>query len=284
MGDVRHMADVRFAIAVAAGAGLVIGLAGGALLRDSRGPSAPSTVASAGEAAADLWRPALEALAAEVQMERDARRSLAAEVELLRTALGGFPAPDAPDVGEPGDLAEGTDATDAAPEPDWFDEQKLIGAGLSAPEAARLRERFDAQELNELYLKDRAAREGWLFKPRYGRELRQLRNGSHAEVGDADYDRMLFAAGRNNRVRVAGVLQNSPAANAQLGVGDRIVSYAGVRIFDVRDLTLLTTRGEPGEPVRVVMENRGVERSETVPRGPLGVRLEADRATPDMLR
>jgi hypothetical protein len=277
------------AIAIAAGVGLCLGLVAGLALRgrDGGAPRAPGAEAVAGDAD---QRARIEALEAGLGAERDARRSLAAEVGLLRAALGSSRAP----VGEPSaaDTGEaafaGEEAAEAEPageaRPEWFDEASLVEAGLAAPDAARLREQFEAQELAELYLRDRAAREGWIGRPRFRQELRAQRDAFREALGDSDLDRILWASGRDNRVRVANVLQNSPAAGAAIAPGDHIVSYAGRRIFGAQELTELTRQGKAGEPVVVDLERDGVVRTEIVPRGPLGVTLQPARAAPDMLR
>ena len=48
---------------------------------------------------------------------------------------------------------------------------------------------------------------------------------------DDEYDRMLYASGKQNRVVLSHVLHGSPAQNAGLETGDVVLSYDDVRIF-----------------------------------------------------
>jgi PDZ domain len=280
------MAPARAHIAVAAVAGLALGLGAGAALRGALG-GGPAPAPGPAAPPPD-WSRALASLRAEISAERDARRSLEAEVDLLRQALGDVAQEEAParDAGGRGGAKPG--GTGAAPASaraaGGFAEDQLVARGLPAPEASRLRERYEQQELAELELRNRAMREGWLGRPRYDMELRALRERLRAEVGDEDYDRMLWAAGRSNRVAVAGVLSGSPAEAAGLEVGDVVISYGGHSIFDGGELIHATVRAEPGGHSRLVVLRNGEETSFDVPNGALGMRLKPERQAPDMIR
>lgn len=281
------MAPARAHIAVAAVAGLALGLGAGAALRGALGGgSGPASAPPPPD-----WSRALASLRADLSAERDARRSLEAEVDLLRQALG--------DVAQEGPTREAEAgagrkdrpagggagaARKSARAPGAFAEDQLVARGLPASEASRLRERYDQQELSELELRNRAMREGWLGRPRYDLELRALREKLRAEVGDDDYDRMLWAAGRSNRVAVAGVLSGSPAEAAGLQVGDVVISYAGHGIFDGNELIQATVHADPGGHSRLVVLRNGEETSFDVPNGALGMRLKPERLAPDMIR
>jgi hypothetical protein len=262
--------------------GLVLGLATGLLLRgrDDAPTSAPAPAAGDVAAAAP---PGLGALRDELARERAAREALRADVDELRDAVLEWAALMAE---EP--LSEEADSIDAradreAARPDespWFDADALLETGLAAPEVERLRERFAEHELAELFLRDRASREGWLQKPGYRQALREMREQFRAEVGEEDYDRMLYAAGRQNRVRIVDVLPDSPAQRAGLAAGDVFVSYAGERMFEILPLTQATRGGKPGDPTEIRFVRNGEEQRVYVPRGPLGVRLGSGRLPP----
>lgn len=282
------MARRAAALAIATALGLGLGVLGGAALRERSGDATPAAGPSG---AAGAWQPKLAELRDALAAERDARRSLEAEVALLRAAIAGDGAgeTEAEAVGgadEPGDdaasgagaaLAGGDDA------PRWFDAARLREAGVSEAEIARLRERFEAYEMEELRLRDTASREGWLRRPRYAVELQRMRSALREELGEDEYDRMLYATGRNNRAIVSDVLGNSPAASSGLRAGDAVLSYAGQRIFDMRELSRATTRCAAGTTVELRVQRGAEDLRVYAPCGPLGVRLRADRRAPDRL-
>jgi len=72
-------------------------------------------------------------------------------------------------------------------------------------------------------------------------------------------------------VGVASVLQNSPGASAGLRAGDRITSYGGERVFNIRDLNGLTVVGNEGESVLIEAHRNGETVQITIPRGPIGI-------------
>jgi S1-C subfamily serine protease len=67
------------------------------------------------------------------------------------------------------------------------------------------------------------------------------------------------------------VLASSAAERAGLQPGDQIISYAGTRVFDTRELNSLTRQGTPNESVNVTVIRNGQTVNVQVPRGPLGV-------------
>ena len=67
---------------------------------------------------------------------------------------------------------------------------------------------------------------------------------------------------------------------AGLTTGDVIESYGDGRIFNFTDLRNSTATGERGELVPVVVRRGDLYIEAVVPRGPLGVRIEADRLPP----
>ena len=161
--------------------------------------------------------------------------------------------------------------------------QTLIEAGISDEQAAWIQERLDDIELQQLYLRDRATREGWLNKPRYHKQRREIQNAItelRDEVGDDAYDRLLYALGRANRVVVRDVMQNSPAAQYGLQGGDRIIEYESQRIFSSNELSTLVTEGSAGVMTLVRVERDGEIHDVYLPRGPLGIRMTAARVAP----
>ena len=152
-------------------------------------------------------------------------------------------------------------------------EQRLIDAGFDPMTAADLQRRMDAQQMDQLYLRDRATREGWINTRRFRREANTLRNNQEsmrAELNDNDYDKFLFASGQPNRVGVASVLATSPARKAGLQSGDTLLSYDGEQLFDIRQLIDISTRGDAGETVVMEVLRDGQKTAVYIPRGPLG--------------
>lgn len=162
-------------------------------------------------------------------------------------------------------------------------EKALVAAGVDPAGAVDLKHREDDLALAEMYLRDQATRENWLDTPRFASELasiQQQRVSLRDAIGDDAYDRYLFALGTTNRVRVDDVMLDSPAALAGMQIGDQVLRYNGNRLFDPRELVEQTRGGSSGESVRLQIK-RGAEILEVeVPRGPLGLRINAGRDAP----
>ncbi len=107
-----------------------------------------------------------------------------------------------------------------------------------------------------------------------GAPVEQLLDAAAAlrlELGDADYERYLTATGRSTSVNVASVLASSAAETAGLQTGDEIVTYAGERVFDARDLNRVLLEGTAGESVLLDVVRDGQPIQIAIPRGPLGI-------------
>jgi membrane-associated protease RseP (regulator of RpoE activity) len=171
----------------------------------------------------------------------------------------------APELADPPAGAEGIDVA------------ALIAAGFAPDEVERFRERVDAIELERLYLRDQAAREGWLGTGRFSQESQRLdaaMNGLRGEFDEELYDWMLFASGSPNRVAVTEVLADSAAAEAGLRPGDVLVRYDDRLVLTPLELREATAGGEVGSWVAVEVQRGDESMRVLLPRGPLGVRLE----------
>ncbi len=178
----------------------------------------------------------------------------------------------------------------AAPQPDTtqtnepvFDEDALRAAGLSMTTVKQTRERLEQLEMDRLFLRDRAIREGWMGTVRYSNEVEKLegrKQDINNSLGDSGYDAYLYATNQSNRVVIREMLQGSPAKAAGLLPGDVVLSYGGKRMFATRDLQNATTGGRAGESVAVEILRNGQAMNLYIPRGPLGVYLDADSAKP----
>ena len=161
--------------------------------------------------------------------------------------------------------------------------EALIAAGIPAEQAAWIQARLDEYDLKQLYLQDRASREGWLKTPRYYKERREYQDAFQElrpEIGDEAYDRILYTLGRTNRVVVRDIMQNSPGEQYGLRANDRIIEYDGRRVFTSQELTSLIAEGTAGEQVLVRVQREGKPFDFYLPRGPIGVRLATSRELP----
>ena len=245
----------------------------------SRSDDAPPAAPAAGrEAEIQALRDALEA-------ESERNRELAAQVEWLRLQLEELARSEAPRPGG-GDTAqreaerETAAGEQKADEKLWFDTGLLLANGVPSHEAERLREIFDASEMEIIDLRHQATREGWLRSGRYMRELHDLRAGLREEIGDESFDLLLYATGRNNRVLIADVLRDSPGDRAGFRPGDVVLSYDGRRIFKTTGLQRATTQGRLGDGVVVEVLRDGEVIRLYPARGPMGVRLKWKQLMP----
>lgn len=148
-------------------------------------------------------------------------------------------------------------------------------------DAERLRARWERYELDKLALNDRAMRESFFMKPQHGEERAALDAAFRNDVGDDGYDAYLRATGKPNRVAVRELLPAGAGSRAGLEVGDELVQYAGVPVFSVADLQLLTASGRLGETVAIEILRGGKPLSLRASRGPLGVVLDPVRHAPE---
>src|SRR6185503_18726943 len=119
---------------------------------------------------------------------------------------------------------------------------------------AEIKRRGDEVTMSEIYLRDLAAREGWVDTPRFNEEMAEInkqRTSVREEVGDDAYDRYLAALNQPNRVAIEDVLLDSPAAAVGLQAGDLVLRYGEARVFEPSELVMATRGGVSGEPVRM---------------------------------
>ncbi|MEE3330171.1 MAG: PDZ domain-containing protein [Myxococcota bacterium] len=224
-------------------------------------------------------------------LEREAiqREMLAADLELMRTvvqhlAAEQVSAAEVESAAESARLADREESNrkeaEEKPRGVQFDEQRLSRIGMVESEIADLRQRWDRAQLAKLDISDRATRGGWLFKPRHGRQMAYVELNLRADIGEDAYDKLLYATNQPNRTEVKQVLGGSAAAHSGIEAGDHILSYGERRIFKPADLRTATASGTRGEQVRVLVERAGTSFSVVVPRGPLGVLMNAKSSAP----
>jgi hypothetical protein len=161
--------------------------------------------------------------------------------------------------------------------------EALIATGIPTEQAEFIQARLDEYDLKQLYIRDRASREGWLKTARHRKEKREAQNGYQElrpEIGDDAYDRMLYALGRTNRVVVRDIMQNSTAEQYDLRANDRIIEYDGQRVFTSQELNTLVTQGADGAPVLLRVQRNEQQLDFYLPHGPIGIRLASSREQP----
>ena len=159
----------------------------------------------------------------------------------------------------------------------------LMEAGIDEFIAQEIIKRKDEREYKYLQLRDRAVRDGYIGTPKFRKELQQLKiDGASIknELGVDAYDKYLYAMGQPNRVKVLSIMQGSPAEYTGIMIGDMIISYDGEKVFSWQELNKATQRGERDESVIINIRRDGGVFNILVPRGPIGVKLEAVRIFP----
>ena len=219
-----------------------------------------------------------------LQDEIRARQALAQKLETLSrqvAALGG-----AAGLAAMTDTANGPEDDNAdgaaAPEEGWFDQQALLDSGMDNGLANELKLFFEQLEMDRLYLRDRAAREGW-NREQMRSEMQTLESREdelRERLGESAYDAYLYASGQTNRVAVSSVLATAQAGQAGIKSGDHILRYDSQRIYNWMDLRAATTSGNITDTVPVEVERDGETLQFYLARGPLGIRMDALRVAP----
>lgn len=154
----------------------------------------------------------------------------------------------------------------AQQQPDYRTRQ-FIDAGFAQEEAARiiqLEENESLRQLDEQYQSRRQQLEGQDVSLTSHNLLR-------AELGVENYERYLEANNQPTSAAIGTVIDGSPGAIAGLQAGDRIVSYAGDRVFSLNEVNLLTAQGQVGQNVLIEVERGSEQVQLSIPRGPIGV-------------
>lgn len=267
---------------------LAAGALGAGVGWSARGPADPAGGRAAPQRAALPDPDALAALRERLDLETQGRMELAVQVAALADTVRRLErALEATGAEEPEDAA-GPPPMDRAPgprtqAPGGVDVERLVAAGFAPARVEELRERVDAAELAQLDLRDRAIREGWIGTPRYAREagaLRLERSALRDATDDALYDWYLYTAGRPNRIVVADVMRGSAASEAGLEPGDLLLRYDDRAVFDADELRTATLVGQRDENVAVEVLRDGRRQRVFLPRGPLGIRLDARSVEP----
>jgi len=230
----------------------------------------PQTGASAEVRIADLER----ALASQADRSR-ALEARVAELERLRGEAGSGPRTPPAGAIDPERVAQVRERLreEGRPDPATLRERQrerrlenLVGAGFTRERAEWIERRTEELEYQAMQAQFEAQRTG-----RPGQAGMDVQRALRAELGDEDYERYLRGSGRPTEVQVLDVLASSAAERAGLQPGDQVVSYAGTRVFDMRELNALSREGNPGETVIMEVRRNGRIEQVPVPRGVLGM-------------
>jgi membrane-associated protease RseP (regulator of RpoE activity) len=144
---------------------------------------------------------------------------------------------------------------------------RLVGAGFSPDRAAWIENRTSELTMQRIQAQYQRRR-GESVDPAL---LDDAAGALRLELGDSEYERYLDALGMPTKVGVFNVIPSSPAEEAGLRAGDEILTYAGTRVFDMRELNNLTLEGATGQPVVLDIERDGQSLQLVMPRGPIGI-------------
>jgi hypothetical protein len=224
----------------------------------------------------------IEALNRLLQAEIKARNSLEQKFNALSRVVSEFKTTSQNQSTGLSDQAESLQSLDAEPDNDWFNEQALVESGMTGGQARELKVFFEQQELQQLYLRDQAIREGW-DRQTYSEKFQVINEEEDAlkdRLGDSAYDAYLYASGQSNRVEVSSVLATAPAGAAGIQAGDHILRYDYQRIYSGFELRQATTRGNASDSVPVEVERDGEIMEFYLTRGPLGIRMNSVSVAP----
>ena len=146
---------------------------------------------------------------------------------------------------------------------------RLVAGGFTEGRAKQILEYEDEIRMVALQAEYDARRNGEVFNP--WDRAQEYQDGLRERLGDAEYEKYLTAQGGQASITVREVIGSSPANQAGLRPGDRILSYDGERVFGMNDLKSMAFAGDPGEDVIVDIERNGQRMQLVLPRGPLGI-------------
>ena len=138
-----------------------------------------------------------------------------------------------------------------------FDAAKLLELDLSASVLADVKHRYQQNRLEILDLRNRATREAWVDSARFNEEVRKLERELRHQLGPDDYDVLLYATGKPNRVVLQQVLAGSSAEDAGLEPEDVVVRYGTLEIFHPSDLAEASTRSATSSNIKLGTTRRG---------------------------
>lgn len=205
-----------------------------------------------------------------LQDERDANDLLRAEIDRLLSEAGHVAArTSTAESSDGGDWLQTAWADLAASDEPADRRQQLIDAGFAPARAEWILNRLS--ELQMAAVEDRYRDTAASGPLDYLDSRLESRQALREEIGDFEYEQYLAATGQSTTISITQVLGDSPAHNAGFQVGDEIVDYDGMRVFNMIELVDKAQDGAPGGAVIVNIERDGAPMQLVLPRGPLGV-------------
>jgi len=161
--------------------------------------------------------------------------------------------------------------------------ENLLASGINADIADDILRRLSQQDFRRLELQNLIQRSSSTTRRQYSIELRELNKNKislRSEMGDEAYDKYLYVSGQNNRVKVSSVMSGSPAESSGFQADDVILFYDDKQILNWSDIRTATIQGEIGSYTNVEILRDDEQISLMVPRGTLGVQLDAVQLNP----
>jgi C-terminal processing protease CtpA/Prc len=262
-------------------ASLAAGFAAGAWTTMEATPPATPVDPVAGFDADASLEARIAALEQAISSERDARLVLEEQLHGLYAELERFDSPEMDELLRT--LAESSQAREQARAQQAVRRERgsrmqdmeemrvgrLVAGGFTESRAQKILEFEDEARMAALQAEYEARRDGEEFDP-WARAV-DFQAVLRERLGDAEYEKYLTAQGSQASITVREVIGSSPANQAGLRPGDRILSYDGKRVFGMNDLKSLAFSGDPGEDVIVDIERNGQRMQLVLPRGPLGI-------------
>lgn len=145
---------------------------------------------------------------------------------------------------------------------------RLVAAGFSPARAAEILRLETEFRLTAVYAEYSAT---GTVRPLTGAAQLEGAKALRKNIGDVDYERYLEANGLPTRIVVGSVTPASAAANGGLMPGDEILSYAGQRVFNSRELNALAFEAGAGDTVPTTVVRNGQTLQLFVTGGALGL-------------
>lgn len=149
--------------------------------------------------------------------------------------------------------------------------KNLIRSGFAEDEATWILQTESQVQLDSLHAQFDTRRKRAELEQANGTLLKTQSQQLKDALGEDYYERYLAANGLPTSVGVTSVLEGSPGFNSGLKAGDRILSYNGNRVFNIRELNQMTILGDLGKSVLIEIERDGSPQQITLPRGPIGI-------------
>ncbi|WP_226664890.1 PDZ domain-containing protein [Microbulbifer aggregans] len=158
--------------------------------------------------------------------------------------------------------------------------RRLTDAGISPERAAFILDKQERIQYEQMqlsyeyrYLKDKSSSEARALQEKI-HTYSNPRRVFEQELNTDEFEQYLNAQGGRSELQIGDLLESTPAYEAGLRPGDKIIRYNNQRIFHMGDLRSQVYQVEPGKSVAVEIQRQGSSNSEVIylPSGPLGIR------------